>query len=82
MRYSGAYNAGASSFNGHRLSDKPKKLSTKLCVRFTEDQILWLHSKTRPFYTLSDVLRDLVEFTMGPKEDLVDAIREELGTDA
>ena len=54
----------------------PQSPSTKLCVRFTPEQIEWMNSKCRAFYTKSDLLRDLVDFTMGPKEDTVGAAQE------
>ena len=53
----------------------PQSPSTKLCVRFTPEQIEWMNSKTKAFYTKSDLLRDLVDFTMGPKQDWVDLER-------
>ena len=67
-------------YNRHVLATQgmPQSPSTKLCVRFTPEQIEWMNSKCRAFYTKSDLLRDLVDFTMGPKEDLVDQAREQI----
>lgn len=47
----------------------------KVCVRFTLEQIAWIDSKCRDFYSRSDLIRDLVDFTRGDKEDYVDAAR-------
>ncbi len=51
----------------------------KVCIRLTVEQKEWLVSKSKPpFYTMSDVMRDLIDFTRGPKEDTVDLAREQL----
>lgn len=34
------------------------------------EQIEWIDSKTSRFYTRSDVIRDLIDFTRGPKPEL------------
>lgn len=40
-----------------------------LNIRFTTEQVEWIESKTSKFYTKSDVIRDLVDFTRGPKPE-------------